>query len=105
MQEGHPGGFPNGLPIVRPIEDNKTGFMRLIEEMSTAIDSAAKFQTSMVKKMNPKAGLVDKMFAFPISQHCETTHEGMKKVFAEMDQALRFFLSSRESSGKCPSKC
>ena len=45
----------------------------------------------MVKKINPKARLVDKMFTFPISQYCETTHEDMKKVFVEMGQALHFF--------------
>ena len=65
--------------------DPKTAaFVQLIENCSKYIDNAAKFQKNMVKHINPKAGTIDRKFAFPISKHCETSHEGMKKVFADV---------------------
>ena len=51
-----------------------------------------------MKQLNPKAGTIDQMMAFPISQHCETSHEGMKKVFAEMGVAFRMFTVAEDGS-------
>jgi len=68
---------------------NTAAFVSLIYKCSKDINNAANFQRKMVKHINPKAGTIDKMFAFPTSQHCETNPERMKKVFADVGQALQ----------------
>jgi len=81
--------------------DSKTAaFVLLVDECSKDIDNASKFQKRMVNHINPKAGTIDRMFAFPISQHCETTHEGMKKVYADVGQAFQLFAVEENGTTK-----
>jgi len=81
--------------------DSKTAaFVLLLDECSKEIDNASKFQKRMVKHLNPKAGTIDRMFAFPISQHCKTTHEGMKKVYADVGQAFQMFALNENGTTK-----
>ena len=66
------------------LDEKMADFVQLMEDCSKEIDQASKFTRDIVKRLNPKAGTIDRMVAFPISQHCETTHEGMKKVHANV---------------------
>jgi len=75
-------------------------FVSLIDGCSKDINNASNFQTKMVKHINPKAGTIDKMFAFPISQHCETSHEGMNKVFVDVGQAFQMFAINQNGTTK-----
>ena len=50
----------------------------------------------MVKNVNPKAGSVDQMFAWGITPHCETSHDGMKKVYAEIAESFRLVQSNEK---------
>jgi len=54
----------------------------------------------MVKQLNLKAGTIDKMVTIPISQHCVTSHEGMKMFFAQMGDALSMFSVTDDGSTK-----
>ena len=81
-------------------DEKMTEFVQLIDDCSKEIDQAAKFPRGIVKKLNPKAGTIDRMVAFPISQHCETSHEGMKMVFAEIGAAYRLFSVTDDGSTK-----
>lgn len=65
----------------KPIE---LKYMTCIKSAQREIDRARKFETDLVKHINPNVGVVDKMFAFPLSPHCETSHEGMLMAFADM---------------------
>ena len=73
------------------LDDKMTDFVQLMEDCLKEIDRAAKFTRNIVRRLNPKAGTIDKMVAFPISQHCETSYESMKKVFTEMGEVFRMF--------------
>ena len=53
--------------------------MKLTEESKELFSLAESFDRDTVKKVNPKAGTVDQMFAWGITPHCETSHEGMRK--------------------------
>ena len=70
--------------------DHETAFVSSMKNASGIVDRAFKFESDLVSHINPNAKKVDKMFAFLLSPHCETTHEGMKMVFADMGQSLRF---------------
>ena len=61
-------------------------FVNLMKIASPAMDRAAKFETDLIAHINPLADIVDKIFIFPLSPHCETTHEGMKMVFTDLCQ-------------------
>jgi len=80
------------------LDEKMTDFVQLMEDCSKEIDKASKFTRDIVKKLNPKAGTIDRIVAFPIPQHCETSHEGMKKVFAEMGVAFRMFTVAEDGS-------
>ena len=54
----------------------------------------------MVKRLNPKVGTINRMIAFPISQHCETNHKGMKKVCADVGQAFQMFAVNENGTTK-----
>jgi len=75
-------------------------FVLVIDGCSKDINNAANFQTKMVKHINPKAGIIEKMFPFPISQHCETNHEGTKKVFEDVGQAFQMFAVNENGTTK-----
>ena len=73
-------------------------FVTSMKEASKAVNQARTFEIDLVRHINPLSTTVDKMFAFPLSPHCETTHEGMKMVFADMGQSFRMF--NVDESGK-----
>ena len=45
----------------------------------------------LVKHINPNAGMIDRMFAWPIAPFDETSHSGMMKTWTKMGQAFRLF--------------
>ena len=61
-------------------------FVSLMKHASSAMDRAAKFETDLIGHLNPLAHVVDKIFIFPLSPHCETSHEGMKMVYSDLCQ-------------------
>jgi len=80
------------------LDQKMSDFVQLVEDCSKEIDRASNFTQNIVKRLNPKAGTFDKMVAFRLLQHCETSHEGMKKVFAEMGEEFRMFSVSEDGS-------
>lgn len=59
-------------------------YLSCIDGVQREIDLARKFETDLFRHINPNAGQVDKMFAFPLSPHCETSHEGMLMAFVDI---------------------
>ena len=72
-------------------DTNTSNFMSIIEQSRTELRTATDFPTNITKYLNPNAGEVDQMIVFPISSHCETTHKGMKMVYAAMASDFHMF--------------
>jgi hypothetical protein len=66
-------------------------FVECLRGLSKQVDQAINFETDLVRHLNPNVGQVDKLFAFPMSPHCETTHEGMMKVFTDIGKSMQMF--------------
>eukprot|EP00956_Cyclotella_meneghiniana_P031332 scaffold81936_cov56-Cyclotella_meneghiniana.AAC.3 len=73
---------------LNPIQNK---FVSATKLASKEMDRCSKFEADLVQHINPNVDKVDKMFAFPLSPHCETSHEGMLKVYAELGQSYRMF--------------
>ena len=72
-------------------DTNTSNFMSIIEQCQTELKTNTDLPSNITKYLNPNAGDVDQMIAFPISSHCETTHEGMKMVYTAMANDFRMF--------------
>ena len=81
--------------------ESTTSFMNLVEKASQQFHCADMFEQDMVKNVNPKAGSVDQMFAWGITPHCETSHDGMKKVYAEIAESFRLVQSDEGQYWYC----
>eukprot|EP00956_Cyclotella_meneghiniana_P022470 scaffold42566_cov60-Cyclotella_meneghiniana.AAC.1 len=80
-------------------------FKASVDCVQKEIDAARKFQRDLVHHVNPNAGQVDKMFAFPLSPHCETSHEGMLMVYADMGKSFRLFDIEESNTGGVVGRC
>ena len=65
-------------------------FGRVIEEASVEMDAVRKFQTDVVKLLNPKSGTYDKIFCLLITPYNEKSHKGMKITYSTMMELLQF---------------
>jgi hypothetical protein len=74
-----------------PITDIEMEFVGAMILASQQIDQANKFEADLVAHLNENHKRTDRLFAFPLSPNCETSHEGMLKVFADIGESLRFF--------------
>ena len=72
------------------MDDHKKAFINVLEKASSKVDTARKYQTTIVKLMNPKAGITDQKFAFPITPFNKPPHPGMTMVFGKIMEALQF---------------
>ena len=91
------GATPKPSPVVY---DKRTeGFMHVFEAASSEVDCAVKFETDLIRLVNPNSAVVDRMFAWPIAPFCETSHDGMKKVFTQLMQSFR--MVDVNDSGLC----
>ena len=52
-------------------------YISSMETVTKEINAASKYQHDLVHHINPNAGVVDKMFAYPLSPYCKTSYEGM----------------------------
>ena len=77
------------LPTLLEYDSRTIAFIEIIENASKEVDCAMKFETDIVRLINPGAGTVDKMFAWGITPYCETSHEGMKKTFTQLAQSFQ----------------
>ena len=66
-------------------------FIKMTKMCSLEIHAAARFESDLVSHVNPNHKRVDKMFAWGIIPYCETSNEGMKKVFYKMGENFRMF--------------
>ena len=71
-------------------------FFDLVQKSSDAINHAARFEKELINWVKQRQGGVDKMFAWGIIPHCETSHDGMKKVFYKMGEAFQHFEIDKE---------
>lgn len=74
-----------------PITDIEMEFVLAMLLASQQVDEANKFEADLVAHLNENHKQTDRLFAFPLSPKCETSHEGMMKVFADIGESLRFF--------------
>ena len=73
-------------------DDSAANCLILFVESHTAeLDRASKFETDLVQHVHPNCKQTDKMFACGVIPYCETSHEGMRKVFYKMGENLRLF--------------
>ena len=77
-------------PSLITYDENSMRFGRVLEEETAEVDTATKFQTDVVKILNPKSGTRDKIFCFPMTPYNETSHEGMKMTYSTMMESLQF---------------
>ena len=61
----------------------------MAERLDTAI--ATNYEADIVKLVNSKKRHVDRMFCWGIIPFCETSHEGIKKVYYKMGYAFQLF--------------
>ena len=87
-----PNGDDDDTPPPSPLiyNENTMRFGQVLEEASAEVDAARKYQTDVVKLINPKSGTTDKIFCFPITPYNETSHEGMKMTYSVILESLQF---------------
>ena len=88
---------PPGVPSTE--DERQKAFMRVVANASTEIDGALKFQSVVVKNLNPKVGRVDKFFAFPIIPFAETSKSDMVMVLSKLAESMQ--LISIDIDGRC----
>jgi hypothetical protein len=74
-----------------PMTNIEMEFVAAMLLLSQQIDEANKFKADLVAHLNKNHKQTDRLFTFPLSPNCETSHEGMMKVFADIGESLRFF--------------
>ena len=72
------------------MDDHTKASINVLEKASSKVGTARKYQTTVVKLMNPMARITDQIFAFPIITFNKTPHDGMKMVFEKIIEALQF---------------
>ena len=86
-------------PSTISFSERTKGFIEVIRKASIEIDAIEKFQTDVVSILNPKAGTVACAFCFPIIQHDETSHSGMKTAFTKIAES--FQIIETDDDGRC----
>lgn len=71
------------------LTETQEQYITSVHSVRKEIDAASKCQHDLVHHINPNAGVVDKMFAYPLSPYCETSHEGMLMAYADLARNLR----------------
>ena len=78
--------------------NQKKAFATLMESCNTEIDIALKLSSGIVKLVNPKWRTPDKMFCWGIIPYCETSYEGMMKVFYTLGEAFKMFVVDEDAT-------
>ena len=69
----------------------KNAFIRLVDGHKSELDTPTKFESDRVNHVTPNWRKVDKVFAWGVVPYCETSHEGMKKVFYTLGRNFQMF--------------
>ena len=88
---------PPPSPLI--YDENTMRFGRVLEEALGEVNPATKYQSDVVKLINPKSGSTDKIFRFPITPYNKTSHEGMKMTYSAIMEALQFV--EADDNGRC----
>ena len=71
-------------------------FIRFTDYYSEELHRASNFETDMLRHVNPNCKKVNKLFAWPITPYCETSHDGMKKVYYKLGENFQMFKLDEE---------
>ena len=63
----------------------------MTEEWSEEIKQASQFESDLISHVNSNSKTFDKILAWDIEQHCETSHDGMKRVFYKLGENFQLF--------------
>ena len=63
----------------------------MIDYHAIAFQQVSEFEFDLIKHVNPSSVMADKMFALGIEPHCETSHDGMKRVFCKVGEKFQLF--------------
>ena len=79
-----------------PYDIKTDAFLDMAHELRSEIDHAQKFESDLVKHINPQAGKVDLFFVFPLSPHEEVSYKGMKMVFKDVAESFQLIRCDNE---------
>ena len=63
----------------------------MVDKHKSKLDTATKFESDIMNHVTPNWRKVDKVFAWGVVPYCETSHEGMKKVFYTLGHKFQLF--------------